>query len=206
MNKIQSIIESLPEHQLMSVVQDIHTQKETGILPSGAARDLMRRIVEETGIPYNDAFSVVQSEPLHIAAFKWVQAAQEKHRMIIQDCADAFWSVFAQGFPELKTGDSRISGEDCAALGLWLVGDAGDNPVVHPSDVMESVPDSVSDVRVLAVVHGGARSALKVWVDAGNAAPASEDLPIEIQQHLTYCVRHVLWANWPEEQQTQKQS
>lgn len=71
MNKMQEIFNCLSDPDLKSVVRDLKEQRETGILPSGAARDLMHRLVEEIGMPFNVAYDSVQREALLIAAIKW---------------------------------------------------------------------------------------------------------------------------------------
>ena len=71
MNKVQEIFNSLSDSELKSVVMDLKSQDETGILPAGPARDLIKRIVDEVNIPNGDALQIVQREPMRRAAFKW---------------------------------------------------------------------------------------------------------------------------------------
>lgn len=71
MSTVQVIFGALSDDQLKAVVRDLQHQDETGILPSGPARDLQKRIVTETGVSANDAFQLMQHEPLRRAAFKW---------------------------------------------------------------------------------------------------------------------------------------
>lgn len=74
MNKVQEIFNSLSDSELKSVVMDLKSQDETGILPAGPARDLIKRIVDEVNIPNGDALQIVQREPMRRAAFKWASA------------------------------------------------------------------------------------------------------------------------------------
>lgn len=74
MNKVQTIFNSLPDAALRLVVLDLQRLDETGILPLGAARDLIGRLVEEVNIPYNDSFQLVLHEPIRRAAFKWASS------------------------------------------------------------------------------------------------------------------------------------
>lgn len=71
MNKVQQIFHALSDAELKAVILDLNTQDETGILPSGAARELIKRLVDETEIPFKDAFQLVQHEPYRRAAVKW---------------------------------------------------------------------------------------------------------------------------------------
>lgn len=71
MSLMQAIFNGLNDDQLKAIVRDLQHQDETGILPPGPARDLQKRIVSETGVSSNDAFQLVQHEPLRRAAFKW---------------------------------------------------------------------------------------------------------------------------------------
>lgn len=74
MNKLQAIFNSLSDVALKAVVLDLQHQDETGVLPAGPARDLIQRVVDEVNIPFNDAFQIVQHEPIRRAAFKWAKA------------------------------------------------------------------------------------------------------------------------------------
>ena len=74
MNSVQVIFNDMSDDQLKAVVRDLQQQDQTGILPSGPARDLAKRLVSETNVSANDAFQLVQHEPLRRAAFKWAAA------------------------------------------------------------------------------------------------------------------------------------
>ncbi len=74
MNKVQLIFNSLADGELKSVVLDLQVQNETGILPPGPARELMKRLVDEVTIPFKNAYQLVQNEPIRRAAFKWASA------------------------------------------------------------------------------------------------------------------------------------
>lgn len=71
MNKSQAIFNSLSDAQLKAIVTDLKHLSETGILPAGPARELTQEIHTEIGVPVNHAMSMVQTESLKIAAFKW---------------------------------------------------------------------------------------------------------------------------------------
>jgi hypothetical protein len=117
---------------------------------------------------------------------------------VIEDCAEKFWCVFANRFPELTSGDSQLSGEDKAAFGIWFVGDCGpNNCVVKHDSSMCTVNPVFTNQRIFSCVCDGAEAALKDWLDAGMQQPESQHLPHSIAIQLEYCLRHVLWANDP---------
>ncbi len=74
MNPVQKILTSLTDEDLKAIIRDIIVLDETGVLPSGAARNLANRLVQEVSIPFNDALTIAQREPMRIAAFKWASA------------------------------------------------------------------------------------------------------------------------------------
>lgn len=76
MSSVQLIFNALTDAQLRAVVLDLQSQDESGVLPQGPARELVRRIVAETQVSFNDAFQLVQHEPLRRAAFKWAASGQ----------------------------------------------------------------------------------------------------------------------------------
>lgn len=115
-----------------------------------------------------------------------------------EDCiaaaAASFWAVVAERFPEMKTGDSQISGEDEAALATWLVGDPGDRPVQETSSVLP-VPRWVQSARISGAVADGMTAARTTWLQSGGRLP-QEPSP-EVIAQLDACVRHVLHWNLP---------
>lgn len=116
--------------------------------------------------------------------------------VLIETAAAAFWNVFSSSFPELTSGDSQMVDEDKAALGLWFVGDGGeDNAVVRSGAIFDPVHEQFTDERIARCVYEGAQAALKVWNDAGMPAPSQGKLPADIAFQLEANVRHVLWAN-----------
>jgi len=100
----------------------------------------------------------------------------------------AFWSAFADAFPEVTTGDSQLSGEDYAALSLWVSGTAGDNPT------------TVFDLPVTWVTSERLDDALDNCKKAAAAvlfigpAPSAPELTTDL---LRDCIKHVLHFNPP---------
>jgi hypothetical protein len=110
---------------------------------------------------------------------------------------DKFWSVFAEDFPEIQSGDSQLIGSDEAAFGLWFLDDAGDNHVITKLDHLAQVHESFTQNRIDECVKKGAKAALEYWIDAGMNPPKSKDIPADIAYQLSANVRHLLWANCP---------
>lgn len=71
---VPAIFDALSDTDLKAIILDLETLSVTGILPAGAARALIGRLVDTAGIPHNDAFHVVQRESVLRAAFKWARS------------------------------------------------------------------------------------------------------------------------------------
>lgn len=80
MNKVHKAFNSLSKEDLKAIIRDLIALDETGVLPRGPARDLASSIAQTAGIPEKDALTLVQREPLRIAAFKWAQEEEEGPR------------------------------------------------------------------------------------------------------------------------------
>lgn len=105
---------------------------------------------------------------------------------------EAFWGVIANAFPEMRSGDSQLSGEDIAAMSLWINGEAGDNPIqegVH-LDVPSVYEERIGTALTNAVLAAGE----KVF---GEEMPL---MPVDTLMQLDGCVRHVLHFNLPVDQ------
>jgi hypothetical protein len=74
MNAVCKFFASIDDNELRLVIRDLRVFSETGVVPFGVVHQLARRLVSQTGIPMSDAMHLVQSEPLRIAAFKWLGA------------------------------------------------------------------------------------------------------------------------------------
>jgi hypothetical protein len=117
---------------------------------------------------------------------------------LIEKAADAFWSVIARSFAELSSGDSQLSGEDEAALALWLTGDAGDRPIQLPRYDLPA-PAWVSATRISAAVEAGMAAALNEWKTERPEDAIGNPSAAVITQ-LSSCVRHLLHLNLSDQQ------
>lgn len=111
----------------------------------------------------------------------------------VEAAAMAFWGEIAGSFPEMTTGDSQLSGEDEAAMALWLLGEPGDRPVAHEGQRLP-IPAWVPDKRVAAAVDAGLVAAKSVLLECNQALSAA---PGPVRSQLDNCVRHVLHWNMP---------
>lgn len=105
--------------------------------------------------------------------------------------AGAFWAEFAKGFPELTTGDARISGEDEGVLYRWLTSREGDYP---SGEIYARLPGAVDQTRLDAVVAAGVRAAGQVLKETNGDLP---EAPAYVRSMLTACASHVLEMNYP---------
>lgn len=116
-----------------------------------------------------------------------------------EDCivatAASFWAVVSERFPEMKSGDSQLSGEDEAALAIWLVGDPGDRPV-HEPECLLTVPSWVRSERIGGAIADGMAAARTTWLQSGGQLP--QEPSAEVVAQLDACVRHVLHWNLPD--------
>lgn len=67
----QAFFVELPDAELRALVLDLEGLRATGVMPTELVSNLARRLGERTGIPYRDALTLAQSEPLHITAMRW---------------------------------------------------------------------------------------------------------------------------------------
>lgn len=109
--------------------------------------------------------------------------------MRIEQAAAAFWEQISRSFPEMTSGDSQLSGEDEAALALWINGDPGDRPVQSgPAfDVSWATRDRIDGALRKAVTAAG-----EVLFDRTVDTP-----PSAVLEQLRGCVNHVLFFNPP---------
>lgn len=106
----------------------------------------------------------------------------------IQNAVEAFWAAFTAAFPEVKSGDSQLSGEDQAAISLWAAGSAGDNP----TGVINLPVDWVAEERVSEALTKCMAAAADVLFSA--PAPPAPQLTVDL---LGSCITHVLHFNPP---------
>lgn len=128
------------------------------------------------------------------------QARLEKHwtgfvdacgRERAEAAAGVFWAEFAKGFPEVTTGDARISGEDEGVLYRWLTGREGDYP---SGEFYARLPGVVDQSRLDAVVAAGVRAAGQALKETNGDLP---EVPAYVRSMLTVCASHVLEMNYP---------
>lgn len=75
MTSVQNFFNALSHDRLREVVKELEGLSQTGKLPSNVVSDLARELSDSTGLPYYIAMTLCQSEPLRVAAFRWVQGA-----------------------------------------------------------------------------------------------------------------------------------
>lgn len=109
----------------------------------------------------------------------------------VNSASEAFWAEFADGFPELTSGDSHISGEDKGVLYRWVTDREGDYP---KDELYGCLPDTVDRARVDVVVAAGLRAAELVLKGINLELPEAPDY---VRSMLTSCVMHVLELNYP---------
>lgn len=107
----------------------------------------------------------------------------------LQNAAESFWGAVCDEFPEMKSGDSQLSGEDVAALAIWRDGDPGDRPVQNGAFDVEWVRDE----RIEDALQHGIAAAGKVLFDSEVPPP-----PKQVIEQLNGCLRHVMYYNEPE--------
>lgn len=119
----------------------------------------------------------------------------QNNDFLIEAAAGEFWAVIADAFPEVTSGDTQLSGEDEAAIAVWIYGDAGERHL-QARRVDLPIPDGMSLTRVVAATARGIEAAGKVFADAGVVSVTRQP-PAGVVWQLESCVRHILHFNLP---------
>jgi len=127
------------------------------------------------------------------------KSQNEMPTVVAEKAAGGFWLIVTEGYPEMTTGDSRLSGEDVGAFHKWLTGEEHRD---YPVDHGDALP-----------IYGIAASRFHEVVDAAIAAggevlrqanPSLQPVPSDVCFALESCVKHVLHWNFPENREVQQ--
>lgn len=77
MNPIKQLFLSLPDDALRAAVADLKVLDDTGVMPQGSIGELSARVRKAVGVSPSDARSVVMSEVMRQAAFRWAGVAEK---------------------------------------------------------------------------------------------------------------------------------
>jgi hypothetical protein len=77
MNPIKRLFLGLPDDELRAAVAELKVLDDTGVMPQGSIAALSTRVRETVGITASDARSVVMSEVIRQAAFRWAGVAEQ---------------------------------------------------------------------------------------------------------------------------------
>lgn len=108
----------------------------------------------------------------------------------IEQAAAVFWGQISKAFPEMVSGDSQLSGEDEAALALWVQGDPGDRPV-------QSGPGFEVSWATKGRIDEALRKAVAAAGEALFGRGATTTPSDAVVEQLEGCVRRVLYFNPP---------
>lgn len=116
-----------------------------------------------------------------------------------ESAAQVFWGHISESFPEVKTGDSQLSGEDLTALGQWALGVRAAETLDTPSWEGASEAFALSETGVDRERFERATSAaIEAAGDALKTAyPDLGAIPDVARETLRACVRSVLFWNFP---------
>lgn len=80
MNAVQQILADLSDDEIRTAVNELRVLDETAVLPAGIIRNTARRLIEEVGVPSQNALTITKTECIRIAAYKWADLGREQEK------------------------------------------------------------------------------------------------------------------------------